>query len=100
MPLRSFTLSRKQIDRYRKPGVYVLKRNGTPIYIGVGATGVISRCCSLNHHRQDAMDKCDSITIHTCDSKAQAEALEIALIHMWKPKYNRTDWRGQLLTAS
>lgn len=71
------------------PCVYLFMKEGLPIYIGAGSSG-ISRAAQSNHRQWCyARKECDEVRIYPCKSIDAAFELESILIAKCQPKYNK-----------
>jgi hypothetical protein len=88
-----------------KPGVYLIKRDDTLVYVGASGNDVYRkslrhfqpykiRDSNQGHHKQDFWSDFDkyryTIRIVLCDNQTKAYRLEAALIHKYHPVYNAT----------
>jgi excinuclease UvrABC nuclease subunit len=73
----------------RKPGVYVLMRAQTVLYVGMGKR-IMGRLAGGQHAQEDkAIAECDAVLLYPCVSATAAEALETLLIGRLQPRFNR-----------
>lgn len=76
-----------QVARLRGPIVYAWFRDGQPLYVGKGATG-IARPLSQRHHRLLGILPTDKLRIWCCESAQHACHRELELIRALRPSLN------------
>jgi excinuclease UvrABC nuclease subunit len=73
----------------RKPCVYLLMKDGMPIYIGMSRHGM-QRIAQHSHKQAgQAIEECDEVKVYPCIAVWAAYRLEKILISKTQPKYNR-----------
>jgi hypothetical protein len=72
----------------RKPGVYILMKGQTVLYVGLGIS-LMGRLAGPNHKQSNkAIAQCDKVLMYPCVSAKAADELETILISRLQPKYN------------
>ena len=81
--------SRDELAVYRGPLVYVVMKEGVPLYVGCSKNGAM-RILSLRgqHDRHEVIAGASHVYLYRCDNKRQASALEAGLIRQYKPLFN------------
>jgi hypothetical protein len=81
------TITVEDIRRYRGPTVYVVRKEGTVLYVGQ-STDVFQRLMMARHPAREAIDASTGIDLYRCDSIAHAKTLETKLLLRHRPKFN------------
>jgi len=103
LPNAGQSLDGETLRNLRKPGVYILMRGETVLYVGLG-TSLMGRLAGTNHRQSDkAIARCDRVLLYPCVSESAANELETMLITRLQPEYNyNKKWvrHAQVLGAS
>lgn len=87
-PTPSFTVTGEWLRDMRRPMVYAWTRGGETLYVGLASRGL---CRPLGHHHKlvtDAIKADDALDIYSCETVAEAVALEKQLIEHFQPVLN------------
>lgn len=83
------TVERQWFEAYRKPGVYVYRKDDIALYVGMGSVvGAFSRCFSRQHHRLKSLSQATHVDLYLCTTTDEAKALETKIIRDLKPILN------------
>ena len=81
----------------RKKGIYTLLSNGDVVYIGKSRSCIAVR---LNSHYRDSNKDFDEVISYLIEGDSDINVVEIYLINLYKPKYNKGDIGASKLTFS
>mgnify|MGYP001577584064 CR=1 FL=1 len=90
---RCFSFDGDVLTQLLGPVTYVLWQQRTCLYVGYSANGLV-RIFDSNHAQRKFLSTITRLDIYVCQSKMDAEVLEVVLIRQLHPRHNKTNYHN------